>query len=101
MWYNYTTLRKGDFIMSHIIPIRDLKNTAAISELCNSSEEPIFVTKNGYGDMVLMSMEVYNRTLAKMQLYEALKKGEDELINGAPKIELHEALTEIRKKYGI
>ena len=43
--------------MPRIIPIRDLKNTAAIYEMCSSSKEPIFITKNGYGKMVLMSME--------------------------------------------
>ena len=37
--------------MPQIIPIRDLKNTATISEKCNSSKEPIFITKIGYGDI--------------------------------------------------
>lgn len=36
--------------MAHIIPIRDLKNTSEISEKCRAANEPIFVTKNGYGD---------------------------------------------------
>ena len=40
------------------IPIRDLKNTAAISEMCKKSAEPIYITKNGYEDMVIMSTEV-------------------------------------------
>ena len=35
------------------IPIRDLKNTAAISEMCKKSADPIFVTKNGYNDMAV------------------------------------------------
>ena len=45
--------------MPQIIPIKDLKNTSEVSELCHKSDEPIFVTKNGYGDMVIMSMEAY------------------------------------------
>ena len=40
-----------------IVPIRDLRDTNEISERCKNSREPIFVTKNGYGDMVLMSLE--------------------------------------------
>ena len=40
-----------------IIPIRDLKNTSEISNLCHQSDDPVFITKNGYGDMVIMSME--------------------------------------------
>jgi len=47
--------------MSQIIPIRDLKNTTTVSELCHNSNEPIFITKNGYGDMVIMSNEYYDK----------------------------------------
>ena len=43
--------------MPRIIPIRDLKDTAAISQMCSESKEPIYITKNGYGDMVLMSLK--------------------------------------------
>ena len=53
--------------MPQIIPIRDLKNTSQISEICHSSNEPVFVTKNGYGDMVIMSIEVYEK-LAKAEM---------------------------------
>ena len=35
--------------MPQIIPIKELKNTAEISDMCHKSEEPIYVTKNGYG----------------------------------------------------
>ena len=43
--------------MPEIIPIRDLKNTNAISERCHETQGPIFVTKSGYGDMVIMSIK--------------------------------------------
>ena len=36
-----------------------LKNTSEISDMCHKTEEPIYVTKNGYGDMGIMSMETY------------------------------------------
>ncbi len=55
--------------MPQIIPIKDLKDTAAVSELCHKMEEPVFVTKNGYGDMVLMSMELFEKTRRKWELY--------------------------------
>lgn len=45
--------------MPQIRPITDLRNTNEISELCHSRREPIFITKNGYGDLVIMSMETY------------------------------------------
>ena len=47
-------------VMPIIRPITDLRNTTEISELCNSRKEPIFITKNGYGDLVIMSMETYD-----------------------------------------
>jgi hypothetical protein len=57
LWYNNPT--KGVEEMPHIIPIKDLKDTSGVSELCSSVGEPIFITKNGYGDMVIMSMDTY------------------------------------------
>ena len=45
--------------MPRIIPIKDLKDTSGVSELCHSMKEPIYITKNGYGDMVIMSMELF------------------------------------------
>ena len=47
--------------MPYCIPIRDLKNTAEISRLCQRSKEPITITQNGYDDMVIMSANLYNR----------------------------------------
>ena len=64
------------FIMPQIIPIKDLKNTSEISELCNKSEEPIYVTKNGYGDMVIMSMAVYENTMRQLNMYRELELSE-------------------------
>ncbi len=85
--------------MAQIIPIRDLKDTSAISERCKKSGEPIFVTKNGYGDMVVMSMDVYNRTFAEVQLYKALKEAEDELQGGAPTVSADTFTAEMKTKY--
>ena len=51
--------------MPQIIPIKDLRDTNKISDLCSNSNEPIFVTKNGYGDMVVMSMKTYEEKLAR------------------------------------
>ena len=45
--------------MPQIRPITDLRNTNKISELCHKQDEPVFITKNGYGDLVIMSVETY------------------------------------------
>ena len=47
--------------MPTIMPIRDLRNTSEISELAHRKQEPIFITKNGYSDLVVMSAELYER----------------------------------------
>ena len=60
------------------IPIRDLKNTAAISEMCKKSAAPIYVTKNGYNDMVIMSAEVYDR-IRLVSVYEKLMEAEADI----------------------
>lgn len=53
--------------MTIIRPITDLRNTNAISELCHKSKDPVFITKNGYGDMVIMSMDAYEAMTAQLQ----------------------------------
>ena len=52
--------------MPQIIPIKELKNTSEISEICHGTDEPIYRTKNGYGDMVIRSMEVYEQMMRKI-----------------------------------
>ncbi len=88
------------FIMPQIIPIKDLKNTSEISELCNKSEEPIYVTKNGYGDMVIMSMAVYENTMRQLNMYRELELSEQQIAEGKTK-DARCSLTAMRERYGI
>lgn len=86
--------------MPRIIPIRDLKNTAAISQMCSESKEPIYITKNGYGDMVVMSLEAYEE---KMQLLDALSKldAAEHDVQAGRTLDAHAALHELRSRYGV
>lgn len=68
--------------MLRIIPIRDLKDTAAISQMCSESSEPIYITKNGYGDMVIMSMKTYEESMALLDVYAKLAEAEEQLSQG-------------------
>ena len=86
--------------MPRIIPIRDLKNTAAISQMCSEYTEPIYVTKNGYGEMVLMSMKAYEEKFAMLELYEKLEKAEEEIKAGKTK-DAKEALKRLREEYHV
>lgn len=58
-----------------ILPIKELRDTNKISDLCNESNEPIFITKNGYGDMVVMSIKTYEEKLERIEMYEAILDG--------------------------
>ena len=87
------------FIMAQIIPIRDLKNTTAVSQKCKETDEPIFITKNGYGDMVLMNIDVYNRTIAKLDLYSKLKEAEDELNKNVSVVSAIDFVKGLKTKY--
>ncbi|MBR6427114.1 MAG: type II toxin-antitoxin system Phd/YefM family antitoxin [Clostridia bacterium] len=83
--------------MPRIIPIRDLRDTTKISEMCNTSNEPIFVTKNGYGDMVVMSISVYEQELARADMYAKIMEGKAQADNGEL-VEGKTALTDIKRK---
>ena len=68
--------------MPKIIPIRDLRDTGKISEMCNASREPIYITKNGYGDMVIMSMALYEERLAQLEMREKILAGKAQADSG-------------------
>ena len=86
--------------MPQIIPIRDLKNTSEISELCHGAGEPIFVTKNGYGDMVIMSMEAYEERMRMLDLYTKLSQAEEEIKAGKTR-KAEDSMKELKEKYGL
>lgn len=86
--------------MPQIIPIKSLKNTSEISELCQKVDEPIFITKNGYGDMVIMSMEVYERFINKINMYHDIEMSEKQIKERKIK-DAKASLESMREKYGI
>ena len=69
--------------MTAIRPISDLRNkTQEISDLCHESDEPVFITRNGVGDMVVMSLAAWEREKARMELYRLLEVAEAEHSRG-------------------
>lgn len=86
--------------MPQIIPIKDLKNTSEVSELCHKSDEPIFVTKNGYGDMVIMSMETYERDMYLNNVYKTLEISRSQFDNGTVH-DGYKVLRDLREQYGL
>jgi len=86
--------------MPHIIPIKDLKDTSGVSKLCSSVSEPIFITKNGYGDMVIMSMDTYEKSMLLQDVYTKIDAAECDISEGRTK-EARGALHALRRKHGI
>jgi len=86
--------------MPQIIPIRDLKKTSELSQMCRDLKEPVFITKNGYGDMVIMSMETYENTLFLIDVYRKLEEGEHSIRSG-DKMNGFDSLRQIREKHGL
>lgn len=86
--------------MPQIIPIRDLKKTAEISQMCKDSGEPIFITKNGYGDMVIMSMELYEQKMFMLDVYSKLVAA-DEQVKVGKVLDADKGLEDLRKKYNV
>lgn len=70
--------------MPNIRPISDLRNSAnEISDFCRQTREPVFITRNGTGDMVVQNLEDYERQQAVIDLYTKLAVAEEEIASGA------------------
>ena len=86
--------------MIEIRPIKDLRDTTQISKLCEESKEPIYITKNGYGHLVVMSMETYKDKLAKADLYEKLAEAENQINNGEKLLDAVAVFESLKDRYG-
>ena len=85
--------------MPTIMPIRDLRNTSEISEMAHKMQEPIFITKNGYSDLVVMSAELYDRFARINRIDQAICEAEKEVEEGAEPITLDDARASLDMKY--
>ncbi len=87
-------------VMPRIIPIRDLKNTSKISQMCKEATEPIYITKNGYGAMVIMSVKVYEEKMFMLDIYNKLVAAEAQVAEGKV-LDGGDSLKSIRGKYNL
>ena len=86
--------------MPRILPVRDLKNTTTISQICHEDKEPIFITKNGYGDMVIMSIETYEKNLFLSNVYGKLEEAKQDMKSDRYS-SVENAVSRIREKHGL
>lgn len=85
--------------MPQIRPITDLRNTTEISELCHAKREPLFITKNGYGDLVVMSIEAYEEMVDIARIDTAISEAEKEYAADGVLLDAKEAVTSLRRKH--
>lgn len=85
--------------MPQIRPITDLRNTTEISEFCHSNREPLFITKNGYGDLVVMSIETYEELIETVRTDTAIGEAEREYASNSDLLDAKEALSSLRRKH--
>ncbi len=85
--------------MPQIRPITDLRNTTEISDICHAKREPVFITKNGYGDLVIMSMEAYEDLIDTASIDAAIGKAESEYARTHESHDARAALASLRRKH--
>lgn len=85
--------------MPQIRPVSDLRNNfAEISRIVRETSEPVFLTKNGYGDMVVMSIEAYEHKLFESEVYLKLKEAELEAKSTDVRYTHDEVFSRLRSK---
>ena len=85
-------------VIPTIRPISELKNTNNISSLCHEVKAPVFITKNGYSDLVIMSIDTYKRDMALLEIYEKLAEAEAQLEAGAPTKSHRKMIDSLRRR---
>jgi len=87
--------------MPTIKPSSSLRNNYnEISEFCHQYNEPVFITKNGEGDLAVMSMETYEMLTGRYELYKLLGEGLEDVKNGRT-LPLKEAFRKIKEGAGV
>ena len=83
-----------------IIPMRDLKNTVEVERLCNEAQGPVFVTKNGYGRLVVMDVDYYQKLMDVIGEAKVINEGLSDIKNDK-KVDGSFLKEKLSKKYGI
>lgn len=83
-----------------IIPMRDLKNTVEVERRCAEENGPVYVTKNGYGRLVVMDIEYYERTMRKVYEARTIMDGLEDIKAGRT-VDGESVINDVRKKYGV
>ena len=85
--------------MVNIVPLTEMRDTNKFVEKCKNSKDPIFITKNGYGDLVCMSIQVYEEMIEKVDVQRKLYEGIKEMHEGKV-IDGQTFIKTVTEKYG-
>ena len=85
--------------MPQIRPNTDLRNTTEISDIFHVKREPIIITKNGYGDLVVMSIEAYEELIETASIDAAIGKAESAYMAANESHDARAALASLRRKH--
>ncbi|MCD8285846.1 MAG: type II toxin-antitoxin system Phd/YefM family antitoxin [Clostridia bacterium] len=83
--------------MTQIIPMKDLRDTNKICEMCRAADGPIFVTKNGYGELVIMSMQTYE-DMRISEIHDKILNGQQQIREGKY-VDGPSFMEELKKEY--
>ena len=86
--------------LPRVLPVNELKNTANIMKVCQESEGPIVITRNGYGEAVMMSIKVYEELFEKMRIATLVNESLDNMRNGGKLYDAKAVFDELEAKYG-
>lgn len=85
--------------MPNIRPVSDLRNNfAEITREVQASNEPVFLTKNGVGSIVVMSMESYEKRRFESEVYKKLREAEMEALSGVESYPAEDVMRALRRK---
>ncbi len=83
-----------------IVPMRDLKDTVKIEALCAKENGPVFITKNGYGKLVVMDIEYFERIMNQTFEAKMVNEGLSDMESGKMK-DGESVREEMKRKYGL
>ena len=87
--------------MNNIRPVYDLRNNfAEISKAVHETKQPVFLTKNGFGDMVVLSMEAYENLQFESEVYFKLKEAEKEAEINSTRYSAKDVLKALKNQAG-
>ena len=87
-------------MLPKILPVNELKNTALIMKTCKESSVPIVITRNGYGEAVMMSIDLYEELFAKLHEALLINEGLEEINKGSKGVDGFTFLNELKNKHG-